>query len=47
MPKDKLQNIIDYFTTCTNSELHELKSAIDLEIYLSELSITQGQEVRK
>ena len=47
MKKDKLQNIKDYFTICTNSELHELKSELDLEIYLSELSITQGQEVRK
>ena len=47
MPKDKLQNIKDYFTTCTNSELHELKSELDLEIYLSELCITQRKEVRK
>ena len=46
MPKDKLQNIKDYFTSCTNSELHELKSVIDLEIYLSELCISQGEEAR-
>jgi len=45
--KDKLQNIKDYFTTCENSELHELRTALELEIYLSELSITQGQEERK
>lgn len=44
MPKDKLQNIKDYFTNCINSELHDLKTALDLAIYLSELCIAQGEE---
>lgn len=43
---DKLQNIKDYFTTCKNSELRELMTALELEIYLSELSIAQGEERR-
>ena len=45
--KDKLQNIKDYFTTCKNSELHELRTALELEIYLSEVCITQGEEERR
>jgi len=44
MPKDKLQNIKDYITSLSNSELYELKTAVNLEIYLSELAIAQGSE---
>lgn len=45
--KDKLQNIKDYIQSLSNSELRKLRTAIDLEIYLSELRIQYGEEVRK
>lgn len=44
---DKLRNIRDYITGLNNSELHELKEFIEHEIYLSELSIEEGSEIRK
>lgn len=45
--KDKLRNIKDYITSLTNSELYEVKNSIDQEIYLSELTIESGEEIRK
>jgi hypothetical protein len=42
-----LTNIKDYITSLTNSELKEVKEAIDLELSLSERCIEEGHEERK
>jgi hypothetical protein len=44
--KNKLQNIKDYIQSLNNSELYELKDAVDHEIRMSELAIECGEERR-
>lgn len=44
---DKLKNIKDSFKSFSNAELHKLKVALDLEIYLSSLAIQYGAERKK
>lgn len=42
-----LTNIKDYITSLTNSELKEVKEAVDHELELSERCITEGHEDRE
>ena len=43
----KLKEIKFWIMSLPNSELHDLKEMLDLEIKLSEQAIKEGQEERK